>query len=311
MRIAICLALILAACGAPPALQRSQQLPYLTPATPATRLLYVSDLYNSAVDVYTVPALKFVRRIGGFLEPEGACTDAHGDVWIADTGNLRMLKFEPGGTTPVASLTDALGFPAGCAVNVNGDLAVANEYGVSGAGQVLIYRHASGTPAAYRNNVQYSYNFAGYDNKGDLYASGSTLKGTYALSSLAVGAKSMAAVSISGGTIYLAGSVFWRDAKLVLGDQECRGGTASCLYETTISGQNARIAVTIPLTGSCDVAQVVLLGDALYGGNYNYCSKAASSTDRWSYPQGAKQVGVSGVRQPVGAAISGPATERL
>jgi hypothetical protein len=325
---AAALTLALTACSSQPALQLTGQAPVrsvvpwallVSPrpdrgvswlaakAASSGPLLYVTDLYNFDVDVYSVPSLKQVGKLTGFFEPEGECSDAHGDVWITVTGDEQIEEFKAGGKTPIATLDDPLGYPVGCAVDAaTGNLAVANIFGNSGSGGILIYAHARGTPAYYANPNQSYYYFDGYDAHGDLYASGMTSKNVYALSVLPVGKKTMASLSIRGGKLYFPGTVLLSGSTLVLGDQECDGGTSSCLYEASVSGTIASLTKKIPLTGSCDVAQVALQSKALFGGDYEYCTHVKSSSiDRWAYPAGGKPLqSVTGVYDPIGAAIT-------
>lgn len=322
------LTLALTACSSQPALQPAGQGPvrFVVPsavlaspkpdrgaswfsakAASSGPLLYVTDFYNFDVYIYSVPSLKRVGKLTGFFEPEGECGDAHGNVWIAVTGDELIEEFKPGGETPIATLDDPLGYPVSCAVDAaTGNLAVANIFGNSGSGGILIYAHARGTPAFYANPSQYYYYFDGYDAQGNLYASGMTSKNVYALSALHAGKKTMASVSIRGGELYFPGTVLWSGSALVLGDQECDGGTSSCLYEASVSGTIVSITKRISLAGSCDVAQVALQSKELFGGDYQYCTRVKSSSiNRWAYPAGGKPIGsVTGVYDPIGAAIT-------
>lgn len=310
MRIAFGLILILTACAAPPA-----PAPYAgdggsMPATSGARLLYVSDLDNSVVDVYSVPTLKLLQRLKGFFEPQGECTNAAGDIWIVDTGYQQIFEYAPGAAKPMAILNDYLGYPASCAVNpVNGDLAVTNLFANSGPSDVLIYANASGTPQSYRDNQQYVDDFAAYDNQGNLYVSGATSKGVYLLSHMLAGGKTLSTMKIAGATIHHAGVVLWNNGTLILGDQSCHGN-ASCLYLASVSGSTANVTSTIALAKSCDVVQVALYDGALYGGN-SECAHRSSTVDVWSYSNGQRQSKIAGVHAPVGAAISGPPTGRF
>lgn len=311
MRIAFGLALMLTACAAPSSIAPPSGNAASAPTTTATRLLYVSDLENSVVDLYSVPSLKLVGKLKGFFEPQGECTNAAGDVWIVDTGYQTILEYAPGAKKPMATLDDYLGYPASCAVNpVNGDLAVTNEFANSGPSDVIVYTNASGTPQSFRDDEQQIDDFAAYDDKGNLYVSGATTKGVYVLSRLRAGTKTLSSMKIAGATIHEAGTVLWNGGKLILGDQACNGGTKSCLYVATVSGGTANVTSSIALGRSCDVAQLALYDGALYGGN-GECTHHSSTVDAWSYPAGNRESAVTGVRAPIGAAISGPPTGRL
>src|SRR5271165_4406936 len=188
-------------------------------ATTASELLYVSDAGTFDVLVYDFPALTLVGTLTGFNEPQGVCSDAHGNVWIANTGTQQMREFAHGGTTPIKRLADPLGYPAGCAIDPrSGNLAVTNLENFSGAGSVLVYEKAGGTPTPYSDPQVDAYYFAGYDAGGNLYVSGRSSKNAYRLSVLPHGSSRMSLVAVHGGTIDFPGTVAWNGSKLVLGD---------------------------------------------------------------------------------------------
>lgn len=274
-------------------------------ASSSNELLYISDEANFDVYIYSFPALKLVGKLTGFNQPEGECTDRKGDLWIANTGNERILEFAPGKKQPIQSFLDPTGYPGSCAIDASsGDLAVTNTFGFSGAGGILIYRHARGVPVVYSNPHQYYYYFDGYDARGNLYVDGMTSGYGYALSELPNGKHSMTNVTVSGATLHLPGTVQFDGSTLVLGDQECNGGKSSCLYEASASGSNATITGSTALGGSCDVAQAVVQNGDVAAGNYAYCSHSKSSTAIWAYPAGGKATAsVTGVHIPLGAAI--------
>jgi hypothetical protein len=280
----------------------------MSPAAAAAKsLLYVSDAQSFDVYVYTFPDLKLAQRLTGFRRPQGECSDAKGDVWITDDQNEQILRYHHGGTRAVAVLSDPLGYPAGCAIDPHsGDLAVTNLFDFSGGGGVLIYKKAAGTPRPYTNPNQYYYYLDGYDGKGNLYVSGKTSKNVYALSVLARGKDSMSTVSVSGPKIFVPGTVQWTGSSLLLGDQHCDHTKTSCLYEATVSGTRARITRKVPLTGSCDVAQVAFEKGRIAGGDYWRCGPGGhNSTDVWAYPRGGRPIkAATGIQAPVGAAIS-------
>ena len=269
-------------------------------------MLYVSDVGTFTVHVYTYPALKAAGKLTGFDEPQGLCADSGGNVWVTNTNVYEVREYAHGGTTPIATLHDDFGYPVGCAVDPSsGDLAVTNLQNFSGAGIVLLYKHARGTPAVYSNKEIAYYYFAGYDGSGDLYVSGQTSQHRFALGVLARGAKSIAGVAVSGGTIYFPGTVAWSGSKLVLGDQRCKNSASSCLYRLTVSGKTAHIAGSTPLDGACDVAQAWVGASRVAAGEYQSCSHKPSGAALWRYPAGGKPAAqVTGLVQPVGAVVS-------
>lgn len=269
-------------------------------------LLYISDLGNFDVRVYAYPSLKPVGKLTGFDQPQGECADTSGNVWIANTEGMQMREYAHGGTTSIAKLDDALGYPAGCAIDPrSGDLAVTNIQNFSGAAAVLVYKHARGTPAVYGNKTLYAYYFAGYDPSGNLYVSGTDSQHIFALGVLPHGARAIALVTLSGGTVYFPGTVAWSGSKLVLGDQRCKNSATSCLYSLAVTGKTARVVGRTRLGGACDVAQAWVGTSRVAGGDYASCSRQGSSADLWPYPAGGKPTArATGLRQPVGAVVS-------
>lgn len=276
-------------------------------AKSASQLLYVSDVATFDVYVYRYPSLELAGKLQGFRDPQGECADASGNVWIADTQSSQMIEYAHGGNKPLAKLADPLGYPAGCAVDAaSGDLAVTNLYGFSGAGSVLVFKSARGTPKVYANPNLYYYYFSAYDRNGDLYVSGATSRHGYLLAVLPHGSSSIRLVKIGGGTLYFPGTVAWIGSSLVLGDQRCKNRMASCFYELRVSGESARVTGTTPLSGSCDVVQAWVDSTQIVGGDAAaYCRKRRSTVNVWAYPAGGNpRSSISGPRTPIGAALS-------
>jgi hypothetical protein len=275
-------------------------------AKTASDLLYVSDAGTFDVDVYRFPSLTLAGRITGFDEPQGECSDAAGNVWIANSLADEMVEFAHGGKTPIATLYDPVGYPVGCAIDpASGNLAVTNLDDFNGAGSVLVYTSARGTPRTYANRNVYYYYFGGYDRRGDLYVSGATTTQSYSLVVLPRHKKSMSLVSIKGGKIYFPGTVAWVGSTLVLGDQKCKDSARSCFYELSVSGKTARIRAMTALKGACDVAQAWVGSTQLAGGNYDYCGNGSSSADVWAYPAGGSPTAQApGLQLPIGATLS-------
>jgi hypothetical protein len=275
-------------------------------AASAKSLLYVSDAGTFDVDVYTFPGLTPAGKLTGFVEPQGECSGKNGEVWITNTVSQQILEFAHGGKHAIRTLTDPTGYPGGCAVDAStGDVAVTNIFNSSGGGEVLIYRGGRGTPAPYFNPAVTYYYFDGYDSSGNLYVSGATSGGSYVLSFLRRGRRSMESFPLHGGTIHFAGSVQWLGKTLALGDQECDGKKSACFYEVSVSRTSAKIIGKTTLTGSCDVAQGWIEGGRLAAGNFDNCGGDRSGAYLWKYPGGGASIrGVRGLTRPIGATIS-------
>jgi hypothetical protein len=280
---------------------------WMSPDAAKTKsLLYVSDAQSYDVYIYSFPDLELKGKLTGFNRPEGECSDARGNVWITDTQGKEIVRYRHGGRKIEATLHDPIGFPVGCAIDrKSGDLAVVNLFGFSGSGGVLIYKRGTGTPRPYTNPAQYYYYFAGYDDKGDLYVSGKSPTERYRLSMLAPLGRALESVRIKGPTLFVPGTVQWTGSSLLLGDQRCRRKKTSCLYEAVVSKKSVRITRRVPLSGSCDVAQVAFQDGRFAGGDYWRCGPGSSSTDLWTYPRGGAPIrSRSDIQVPIGATIS-------
>jgi sugar lactone lactonase YvrE len=105
--------------------------------------LYVTDGYQGPVRKITLP--NTVSRIGasGLTSPQGLAMDAAGNIYVASTGSTLIQKIAPDGTTSTYAgntggtpLTDGVlskasfGFPTGVAVDVSGNVFVADVYAI-------------------------------------------------------------------------------------------------------------------------------------------------------------------------------------
>jgi hypothetical protein len=282
-------------------------------------LLFVSDAGTADVYMYALSTLKLVGTITGFVQPQGECADAKGDVWITDTNAQTIYEVSHAGRLE-SSLSDTLGYPVGCAWDAKSrKLAVMNLFGPDGSqGAVLIYPSGSSTPKSYTNPEQYYYDFGGFDTNGDLFVDGRSQSSIFTLSELPAGATSARTIAISGGQLYFPGMVQW-DASthgLLVGDQECAKEYAACIYRLTVSKSAGKIVAKAKLHTSaggpvCDLVQGVEAAGKIAGSDNEFCGYAASSTDLWRYPAGGAPVTTndSTDSSPVGVAISPAATQ--
>ena len=284
----------------------------------APRLLFISDYGASDVDIFTMPDLKLKGQLTGFSFPEGACTDASGNVWIANTGALQLLQYSRTGTL-LKTLDDAYGYPASCAFDKHGNLAVSNIESATGTqGNIVIYANASGSGTMYSNSAIYEYFFVGYDPSGNLFFDGTNSSRTSSyLAELPAGSSNTTLISLNGGTLGLAGFVQWysRGNYLALGDQLCGGSTGSCVYWVSVSGSTGTITGTTGLTNYsggqvCDLVQGVIgaYGERFLAGmDYESCGYTPITADRWPWDAGGMPTNYSNTAsftEPIGAAVS-------
>ncbi len=280
----------------------------------ARRLLFISDDSTQDVYIFTIPAMVLKGTLTGFNGPQGMCTDKHGNIWIVNTGTAQGLKYSRTGKL-LGSVSDPSGTPAGCAVNpTNGDLALSDLVGSSGAGGIEVYHNGSGSPTRYSNPSQYEYFFPAYDTDGNLYVDGFTYP-TFAvvISELPSGKHKMHTISYTGGTIGFPGGVNWDRVRgqLVVDDQKCQGIYSSCVYQLKVSGSSAKIVGFTPLNNldgsACDVDQGTIAPLSKYfAGPCISFAYSVNSVDRWAYPSGGKSghSNDSVVVEPIGSAIS-------
>jgi hypothetical protein len=110
--------------------------------------------------------------------PLGACSDRHQHIWITDAGGEDIWEYHRNQILPINILPDPHNIPAGCSVAPNGDLAVANlSTTTGGSGSVYVYPGGK-TPWVpyYKIGLppMNTLTFVGYDNKGNLFADGSS-----------------------------------------------------------------------------------------------------------------------------------------
>lgn len=283
---------------------------WMTPdAAKAQDLLYVSDLNENSVHVYSYPAGKLVAKLTDDLNnPDGLCIDKNQNIWIVNNAGAAdiAVEYKHGGKKHIGAVQDpGLGVHIGCAVDpATGNLAV-TTYGVSsaGGGVVSIYAHARGTPQHYADSKIKHFNFCGYDPKGNLYADGTdAAQSQFHFAELSKGAKTFKTVTLTGGLIYYPGGVQWDGKYVVVGDQSVGGSDVSALYQTTGSGGKIvnAIALDDPTDGSAeDIVQFWIDGNTVVGPN-NYGQDAAF----FKYPAGGKPTKTIKSRYTYGAAIS-------
>jgi len=280
----------------------------------APRLLFISDDSTQDVYIFTMPAMQLKGTLTGFNAPQGMCTDKQGNIWIVNTGTAQGLKYSRTGKQ-LGSVSDPSGTPVGCAVNpTNGDLALSDILGSSGAGGIEIYHKGSGSPTRYSNPSQFEYFFPAYDTDGNLYVDGLSYPTVaVVISELPSGKDTMRTINYSGGTIGFPGGVNWDRVRgqLVVNDQECQAVYSSCVYQLTVSGSSAKIVGSTLLNNldgtACDVDQGTIAPFSKYfAGPCISFAYSVNSVDRWAYPSG----GTSGhsndavVVEPIGSAIS-------
>jgi hypothetical protein len=139
--------------GAPPSVtspaQRHADAPsWMSPEAKGGDLLYVGSTSTNSLYVYTYPGGKLVGTLTGFDNPQGLCSDPHGNIWIPNdvsNGKTYLLEYAHGGTKAIAKLDDSGFEPLACSVDpATGNLAVGNSID-----DVAVWKNARGKPTHY------------------------------------------------------------------------------------------------------------------------------------------------------------------
>ena len=288
----------------------------MLPEAKGADLLYVSDLEDQSVFVYTYGrAHKLVGTLTGFFNPEGLCVDKMGNVWVTNDssyGDHQVIEYAHGATSPLQTLDNPYGNVNGCAVDPkSGDLAVANFWGpTEHAGGISIYAHGKGSPVSYNDPNIYYYYFCGYDDAGNLYTDGLDYGSSFGFAVLPKGKKSFKDVSLNQA-IYLPGGVQWDGEHLAVGDQVAvKNNFTSTIYEFSIRGLTATEVGMTTLTGSNQVSgfwlpKVDVRGKKGHATTVIGPNQDGHDTLFWNYPDAGSPIdGITGQNDPIGATIS-------
>ncbi len=287
--VAIATVVILAACaGGSPSYQPAGSMQsasrhrlghsWVSPEAKSRNLMYISDLDDQVVGIFSWPGGSLLGQITGFFNPEGLCVDKAGNVWVTnDTGSgvHQITEYAHGGTTPIANLLDNDGRTNGCSINpVNGDLAVTNFFGATGQGSVSIYKNAQGTPLKYVSNDIYYYYYCGYDNNGNLFVDGWSAGSSFAFAELPKGGRKLKTIVLDHAITY-PGGVQWDGRHMAVGDQY------GPIYQFDISGTQGTEVGSTPLDQSTQIVQFWIQGGRVIGPNEHSANAMV-----WKYPVG-------------------------
>ena len=179
---------------------------------------------------------------------------------------------------PIKTLSVTVGNPSSCAMDTRGDLAVGILNG-SGAGDIVIFPHASGSGTVYTTPLLAEY-FDGYDNQGNLFADGFNDSG-FELVELPKGSTKFQTITTSN-TVEFPGSVQWDGTYLTVTDQE-----TNSMYQYTVSGTKATLKGTVSLSGSSDCAQTWIATGVVF------CADAGTEgAEVFKYPAGGSPIAV-------------------
>lgn len=316
-RIALTLALGLAACGGPSSTptvagpasvllqQRAVQArpdhgpSWMRDRAKSGALLYVSDTESGDVYVFDYPKGTRAGTLTGLTDPGGECVDAKGNVFVTNTGGSTVIEYARGASKPSTRLKDPGYFPIGCAIDPKtGNLAVTNfSSNSSAAGNIVIYKHAKGKPAeAYSDANTPEFLLCGYDDKGNLFADGLTSASAFSLDEIPAGQNAIVSVALDKG-IGNPGAVQWDGKFLAVGDQ-----SDNVVDRFAISAGKGTFQDSTALKHAVAIFQFWIQRGSIIGPD-----SGTGSVEIWNYPAGGKPTKtIRGLYAPLGAIVSNP-----
>jgi hypothetical protein len=245
---------------------------------------YVFNDYGSYATIFDYP--KSDQQIGEIAGDGGqGCTNklhGYGKKIFWNVGGQSQITEYAVPQTPIKTISVPYDFPSSCAMDKTGDLAVGILYASgAGGGYVVVFKNASGSGTAYPTPLDEEF-FDGYDPNGDLFADGFTGdRSGFALVELPKGASKFVTITTSNN-VEFPGSVQWDGAYLAVTDQ-----IANEVYRYSISGTNAMLKGTVPLSGSSDCAQTWIITSLMY------CADAGNEgAEVFAYPAGGSPVAI-------------------
>jgi len=241
--------------------------------------LYVWEVNSTDVAVVAYPAFKIVRR----LKATGSlCTDPRTGNLYVNNGNY-IAEYAPGGSSQIGSTGLPYGYSGqGCAVDpTTGDVAIVGlKWQTSPkVAAVLVYSSLNEGPVSYADSNVASFEFAGFDDKGDLFIDDAT-----SLTELPNGSSTFVPIQLSQH--HLGGTVQWDGEHITVETPHPH----MMIYRVAIQGSTGKIVGTTKLgvrRNRFDLPLYSWIYDGIViapAGN----QKFNKDIGIWSYPQGGK-----------------------
>jgi DNA-binding beta-propeller fold protein YncE len=260
--------------------------------------VFVSDSLDNVVKGYDQRTGDLVLELTGFNTPEGLASDALGNIYVADSGNQRVLVFAPGATEPFLTLDDSGWYPTGVAVSNDGEVAVTNNTSQGSLpGSVTFFKRGHSNVFREFDGALFAFPyFCAYDAQGKLYLDAVSIGGRTGVFEVARDARSGTIKSLGIRNIRFPGAVQVDDnGKLLVLDQ----------YSSTIFTYvppSRQPKGTLKLTGAGDAVTFALISNdkALYVADQQY-----GTVLLYPFPAGGsptQQITVGGL--PLGIAVT-------
>lgn len=207
-------------------------------------LLYVSEYGESELQIYSYPQVNLLQTIKNVVyHPDGECTDAAGDVYVANTARDDVSEFAHGGTIPIAKFVDKRRHPTTCSVDpTTGKLAV-TEFGYDNSvrDSIAIYSSPIDKPTQYFTPL-FIYISCAYDPQGDLFVDGYDDSRHFGLVELPAGGSAFKKIALDKRPA-VAGNLMWDGAYMTVSNHK------KTIYRFSISGRHGQLAGTTTILG--------------------------------------------------------------
>lgn len=275
-------------------------------------LMYVADVKDNEVEVYTYPAGTLAGTLTGFKGLAYMCVDGKGHVFIPSYGAAAIFEYAHGGTSPIRTLNDPRAEPYSCSIDPKtGNLAAANYLLQNSTdGNVVIYQHAKGRPFGHLLYGLLNPYFCAYDNAGDLFVSGSGPvggSGYFSMEELVRGARLFSPVTLQNVPAYPNG-LQWDGNYLAVGTGTLAGPSSgdTYIYRMRVSNFLAKTIGTARLKENGPTANFFVDGSTILvsGG------ETQPNVALFNYPAGGAPTQTYPQTSPSGVVVSHAATPR-
>ncbi len=272
--------------------QRNSPASWIDPiAAKKSNLLYVSDVANNEVYIYTYPSLNLVGILTGFDNPHGLCVDGAGEVLVVNTNASDLVVYPHGSVLASQTIKDSGQYPIGCSVSVSQDAIAVSNAGTTtgGPGSVTVF---SGPPVNYPIASMSTVSYLSYDKAGDLFADGTDASGSFQFAELPRHKTVFKPIDLNQA-IGAPGGLQPYGSYIVVGDESTNN-----VYLVV----REQIVGSTSLGGASQVVQFFIAGGTLIGPD-----SGNASIGLWKYPGGGSPIQIitgSYLNKPTAAVIS-------
>jgi hypothetical protein len=263
---------------------------------------YVSDSGSYELYVYKFSQGQFGSEVGSTTsemnEPQGLCANKS-TVYLANTGASQILMYKAPSLNSSGSLTTSGEYPAGCAVDKKGDVAVSDICNSTscGPGNVDIFKGGKGTPTSVTCPNLSRYYFIAYDSKSNVFVDGEDASGAFGFCEIPAGKSSGEAITLNQNPEF-PGGVQASGKYITILDQD-----ANAIDQYTISGTSGTLAGTVSLGGG--ISDPVTDWITKNGKTVLTANAGSANATSFKYPAGGSPTStVSGLSEPIGVTVA-------